>query len=496
MHSAISAIAPARIRPLHHHLISVDHLLSPAIVYHTYTQHIPSTQPYHTHPYHTHPYTLTGIITSGLFEVMMNESHHIPAHQAVELEGFLTKRGEIVQNWKRRWFILSVNGEMHYFRKKSAVESGKPQGTIQLYDVRRVQASKQNPKAFTIKTAVRDFDIIADSEEECQTWVAAIIAQVNQIREQRKIDMEYDQQAKRKTVDKDGTSRPGTRSNRLHHSSVSSRHNSTSSTFSPFAGLGRTRSGSESRAGAVGWGSKSGGWGHASGGRGNLLVAQPSGHSSGSGDWGSRSIPNHGSPPHARALHDALDRHSSAKDVTTYSVRGPGGSEDRPAGLNGYTIPSAVNSFSQSYDGKTSLLREQVEGGRGQCPVGVVASSAGLDRAKYGRDTAIVIDADGAQAATVELGGTKAGQYRRSSLSNNSDAGLVELVESVQQGLNKLGGLQQWMDDHAAVRTDERLGELESKVNGMDAKLDEVLRVLRGTDGGSGGRPGSGSSGE
>jgi hypothetical protein len=108
----------------------------------------------------------------------MDESHHIPWNQAVALEGWLTKKGEVVQNWKRRWFMLTVNGEMHYFRKKSAVESGKPQGTIDLRELKGVKASAKEPRSFVIKTAVRDFVVIADTVEECSQWVAAIKEQV------------------------------------------------------------------------------------------------------------------------------------------------------------------------------------------------------------------------------------------------------------------------------------------------------------------------------
>ena len=34
-------------------------------------------------------------------------------------EGFLTKQGRIVKNWKRRYFVLFKNGELQYFTSEA-----------------------------------------------------------------------------------------------------------------------------------------------------------------------------------------------------------------------------------------------------------------------------------------------------------------------------------------------------------------------------------------
>jgi hypothetical protein len=106
---------------------------------------------------------------------------------------------------------------------------------------------------------------------------------------------------------------------------------------------------------------------------------------------------------------------------------------------------------------------------------------------------AAVASAAVAPAAVVQRGSSSRHSSGSGSGSGSgvSDDKLIALVTSVDEGIARLEGVCQWIDDSKSVRTDERLSKLEAKVQNMDAKLDEVLHALRGTS-----RPASGSSGE
>jgi len=93
-------------------------------------------------------------------------------------EGYMTKQGKIVKNWKRRWFILRENifSYYRYPEKETLFEKdGKPRGTIILreFSVSVVYERKYCFKLIDSKKR-RDYLIIADSDNELQEWILAI----------------------------------------------------------------------------------------------------------------------------------------------------------------------------------------------------------------------------------------------------------------------------------------------------------------------------------
>ena len=86
-------------------------------------------------------------------------------------EGWLTKQGLVFKTWKRRWFVLKGSVITYYVSP-----SGKIKGTISLKDstVQLDKESKRQP-AFKITTPDRIYNIVADTQDDANAWVNAIM---------------------------------------------------------------------------------------------------------------------------------------------------------------------------------------------------------------------------------------------------------------------------------------------------------------------------------
>jgi len=87
-------------------------------------------------------------------------------------EGWMTKQGGIIHNWKKRWFILH-DTDLDYFLKKG----GKQQGTIPLHDAKLIQPSpecKKQPSFKIVIPGVRTYYIQTTTETEVQEWISAL----------------------------------------------------------------------------------------------------------------------------------------------------------------------------------------------------------------------------------------------------------------------------------------------------------------------------------
>lgn len=87
-------------------------------------------------------------------------------------EGYLTKLGKVVKNWKKRWFVLDGT-QLSYYEKP-----GKKQlGTIDLSKAIQVQINDDPKKENSFKIIIpnyRTYVIFADSQQECEDWVNAL----------------------------------------------------------------------------------------------------------------------------------------------------------------------------------------------------------------------------------------------------------------------------------------------------------------------------------
>ena len=102
--------------------------------------------------------------------------------------GYLTKRGGVRKNWKRRWFrLVSEDGELSYL-EESALQSPKMSylqeesrlcilGTINLFEataVRRSACPTAMEHEFEIETPGRVWRMHADTAEELEEWLAQL----------------------------------------------------------------------------------------------------------------------------------------------------------------------------------------------------------------------------------------------------------------------------------------------------------------------------------
>jgi len=97
-------------------------------------------------------------------------------------EGYLTKRGHAVKNWKLRWFILRETPNkdifLDYFEKKDKPAKGKID--LNEKDFKVEQCDSETGKNFTFKIFVegkrdRAYYIQARDQEECDDWMLELL---------------------------------------------------------------------------------------------------------------------------------------------------------------------------------------------------------------------------------------------------------------------------------------------------------------------------------
>jgi len=119
---------------------------------------------------------------------IFQENSWIREIEITEKEGFLTKQGNRVKTWNRRWFVMR-DGFLYYYKSKNGVQETK--GTIPLYSC-KIEISHEIPTqqlGFQIITTSRAFHVYADSDRETQDWMDAILKHKSQI--ESKVDSIY-----------------------------------------------------------------------------------------------------------------------------------------------------------------------------------------------------------------------------------------------------------------------------------------------------------------
>ena len=89
-------------------------------------------------------------------------------------EGFLTKQGHVVKNWKMRWFVLKEDGSLEYF---ASPKEKTPLGRIKITKDMRIQvndATKIKPNCFLLHCARKPFLLVADTNDAKLEWIKAI----------------------------------------------------------------------------------------------------------------------------------------------------------------------------------------------------------------------------------------------------------------------------------------------------------------------------------
>eukprot|EP00051_Salpingoeca_urceolata_P029207 m.489250 g.489250 ORF g.489250 m.489250 type:complete len:729 (-) comp26522_c0_seq1:137-2323(-) len=100
--------------------------------------------------------------------------------------GWMSKRGAINTAWRRRYFVLSGDNRLAYFKTDKQAASGRPQGVVDLNCLVRVLSGDEanrvcrwpedvaSGRRLALELEQRTYALYADTEEETLGWVQAI----------------------------------------------------------------------------------------------------------------------------------------------------------------------------------------------------------------------------------------------------------------------------------------------------------------------------------
>ncbi|KAI4382780.1 hypothetical protein MLD38_008697 [Melastoma candidum] len=109
-----------------------------------------------------------------------------------ERAGWLSKQGEYLPTWRRRWFVLK-QGKLFWFKDSVVTRTSVPRGVIPAADCLTVKGAEDvlnKQCAFEISTRSDRMYFIADSEKEKEDWINAIgrsIVQQSRVIEEKEI---------------------------------------------------------------------------------------------------------------------------------------------------------------------------------------------------------------------------------------------------------------------------------------------------------------------
>ncbi|KAL7229101.1 hypothetical protein ACSBR2_007738 [Camellia fascicularis] len=90
--------------------------------------------------------------------------------------GWLTKQGEYIKTWRRRWFVLK-QGKLFWFKESTVTRASKPRGVIPVATCLTVKGAEDvlnKQFAFELSTRSDTMYFIADSEKEKEDWINSI----------------------------------------------------------------------------------------------------------------------------------------------------------------------------------------------------------------------------------------------------------------------------------------------------------------------------------
>ncbi|PIA59350.1 hypothetical protein AQUCO_00400321v1 [Aquilegia coerulea] len=93
-----------------------------------------------------------------------------------ERTGWLTKQGEYIKTWRRRWFVLK-QGKLFWFKESQVNRSSKPRGVIPVGTCLTVKGAEDvlnKQFAFELSTNSETMYFIADSDKEKEEWINSI----------------------------------------------------------------------------------------------------------------------------------------------------------------------------------------------------------------------------------------------------------------------------------------------------------------------------------
>mmetsp|Transcript_14468 Transcript_14468/g.31382 ORF Transcript_14468/g.31382 Transcript_14468/m.31382 type:complete len:137 (+) Transcript_14468:200-610(+) len=90
--------------------------------------------------------------------------------------GWLTKQGEYIKTWRRRWFVLK-QGKIFWFKSDNVNQESVPRGVIDVnkcLSIKGAEDTINKPFAFEISTHTESMFFIAESDKEKEDWINAV----------------------------------------------------------------------------------------------------------------------------------------------------------------------------------------------------------------------------------------------------------------------------------------------------------------------------------
>nr|GMD23828.1 pleckstrin homology domain-containing protein 1-like [Ipomoea batatas] len=95
-----------------------------------------------------------------------------------ERAGWLTKQGDYIKTWRRRWFVLK-QGKLLWFKDPSSASTpdAVPRGVVPVNECLTVKGAEDvlhKPFSFELSTSRYTMYFIANSEKEKEDWINSI----------------------------------------------------------------------------------------------------------------------------------------------------------------------------------------------------------------------------------------------------------------------------------------------------------------------------------
>ncbi|OVA02666.1 Pleckstrin homology domain [Macleaya cordata] len=94
-----------------------------------------------------------------------------------ERTGWLTKQGEYIKTWRRRWFVLK-QGKLFWFKDSNVNRFSRPRGVIPVNSSLTVKGAEDilfNKRfPFELSTDSETMYFVADSDKEKEEWINSI----------------------------------------------------------------------------------------------------------------------------------------------------------------------------------------------------------------------------------------------------------------------------------------------------------------------------------
>mmetsp|Transcript_3204 Transcript_3204/g.5507 ORF Transcript_3204/g.5507 Transcript_3204/m.5507 type:complete len:148 (+) Transcript_3204:96-539(+) len=90
--------------------------------------------------------------------------------------GWLTKQGEYIKTWRKRWFVLK-GGKIFWFKSNVVTQESVPRGCIDVnkcLSIKGAEDTINKPCSFEISTHTESMFFIADTEKEKEDWINAV----------------------------------------------------------------------------------------------------------------------------------------------------------------------------------------------------------------------------------------------------------------------------------------------------------------------------------